>query len=142
MNTNTAAAATAAAASSLTGTGGEVLPQDLALLQDLEDFKVAEHDLDPRGYTVVGADNEVIGKIEDLVVSPGMIKAFFALVRTGDWLNDAYLMIPMKPIRLEPDNSRAYVPFTREQCRLAPTHAPGLADYDRHERYWSSSTAL
>lgn len=130
MNTGTSASYTAHA-------GEETLPQDLALLSDLEDFRVADHDPDPRGYAVVGADSEVIGKVEDLVVSPGMVKAFFALVGTGEWLRNAYLMVPMKPIRLETDNRRAYVPFTREQCRLAPTHAPGMADYDRHERYWS-----
>lgn len=113
-----------------------VVPSDLADLEELDDFDVARDEPDPRGYTLVGTGGEEIGRIQSLLVSPAVGRAYFAVVEAGSWFADNRFLVPMELIKLDPDNERAFVPCTRDQCQLAPLYVVGEQEYERHGRYW------
>ncbi|MFC6996251.1 PRC-barrel domain-containing protein [Rufibacter roseus] len=61
----------------------------LAALHDLTDFKVANNDLDIRGWEVIGADGQRIGVVDDLIVDRSVMK-----VRYLDIDVDKHLLLP------------------------------------------------
>lgn len=110
-------------------------PEDLQRLDRLEDeWKIKDDSPDPRGCTVVGADGDKLGEIEDLLVSPKHERAYFALVRSGDWLNNEHYLLPMSALDVKKD--RTVGPFTREQFRGAPAWRTNRPDPAASHRYW------
>ena len=95
-------------------------------LRTVDDWKVADGDMDPRGFTVVGADGAVAGVVSDL------------------WVDRSVKVLRYLEVELEGAGRRALLPLhhtdiRRERCSIrvdAATaaqfaDAPQLADPDR-----------
>ncbi len=117
--------------------GYQQMPSDLALLKDLDDYDVADYDVDPRGWKVVGRDGDEIGKIDDLIVSTASEKAYFAVVDTGGWFQNKRFAIPLERVRFDRNDNKAYAPYVKDQFREAPEYNMARPDYTGYYGYWS-----
>lgn len=113
------------------------MPDDLTLLKDLDEYDVADYDIDPRGWKVMGRDGEEIGKIDDLIVSTASEKAYFAVVDTGGWFQNKRFAIPLEQVRFDRDGSKAFAPYVKDQFRQAPEYNVARPDYSGYYGYWS-----
>lgn len=87
----------------------------LVPLSDLSDFKVAKEDPDARGWKVIGADGERIGKVKDLIVDPQALKARYLAVEVDHKLfnedYDRHLLVPIGAATLDREDNKVFVPF-------------------------------
>jgi uncharacterized protein (TIGR02271 family) len=113
------------------------IPNDLTRMSRLDQYDVAEDDIDPRGWDVMGSDGEKIGTIKDLIASPSDERVYFAVVDTGGMFQNKESCIPLEQVRLDSATHRAYAPYFREQFRNAPGWNEGSGDYRSHYQYWS-----
>ncbi|MGE0132946.1 MAG: DUF2382 domain-containing protein [Blastocatellales bacterium] len=116
------------------------IPNDLRRLKDLRDYEVAENEVDPRGWRLVGRDGHDIGKIDSLIASPSAGRAYFAVVDTGGWLQNKLFAVPLAVISFDRAQSKARAPYIKEQFRSAPEYHESDRDFHRHFDYWSGST--
>jgi hypothetical protein len=65
----------------------------LARLKDLDDYKVADGDVDPRGWKVISADRMECGKVDSLITDPVAMKV-------------RYLDVELDKKKLKLDDSR------------------------------------
>jgi uncharacterized protein (TIGR02271 family) len=85
----------------------------VAPLSDVDDFEVADHDPDVRGWDVISADGRKIGEVEDLIVDTGAMKVRYLDVevdkdyRAGD--DDRRILIPVGQARLHEDEDHVHV---------------------------------
>ena len=89
-------------------------PGQLVRLNDLEDFRVAKGDSDPRGWTVVGADGIAIGEVDELIVDTGSMEAkYLDCDVEEDKLElepiDRHVLIPVEYARLDRDKKNVVV---------------------------------
>ena len=112
------------------------IPSDLDKLENLDDWEIADGEIDPRGFALIGRDGDKIGTIENLLASPTTQQAHFAIVDTGGWFSHKLFLVPMDYLRF--GDSSASGPFTKEQFRKAPEWHEGDRDYDRYYSYWSA----
>jgi photosynthetic reaction center H subunit len=115
----------------------------LRRLSELDDYEVADHDPDPRGWELVGAAGEEIGRIEDLVVDPQAMKArYFEVELKGDVIGDAdHALIPVGYARLDATHNRVRVDtLDRGAVGTLPRYRESFDDEyeDRIERHFSS----
>ena len=87
---------------------------ELVRLNDLEDFRVAKGDADPRGWTVVGADGIKIGEVDELIVDTGSLEAKYLDCDVAeDKLElepiDRHVLIPVEFARLDHDKKNVVV---------------------------------
>lgn len=114
-------------------------PNDLAPLDQLDNWKIADGEVDPRGLTLIGRGNQPIGTIETLLASPTTRKAHFAIVNpTGS--GDKFA-VPLDDVRFDMKNSRAYAPIAMANFTDAPRYQVGNADYDKSGSYWTNAVA-
>lgn len=114
-------------------------PRDLAPLQDLTNWKVADGEVDPRGLTLIGRGNQELGTIETLLASPTTRKAHFAIVNpTG---NAQKFAVPLDDVRFDMKNSRAYAPIAMANFDQAPAYNASADDYDQYHTYWTKTMA-
>ena len=114
-------------------------PNDLAPLHDLDNWKVADGEVDPRGLTLIGRGNQELGTIETLLASPTTRKAHFAIVNphgSGD-----KFAVPLTDVRFDMNNKRAYAPIAMANFTDAPVYNAGAADYDTYDTYWTQAVA-
>lgn len=87
----------------------------LVPLSDLSDFKVAKEDPDARGWKVIGADGQRIGKVKDLIVDPQALKARYLAVEVDRKLfnedYDRHLLVPIGAATLDREDDKVFVPF-------------------------------
>lgn len=115
------------------------IPNDLVRLEELDDFQVVEGEPDPRGWHLIGSDGETLGTIDDLLVSPATLTAYFALVKCGGWFQNKRFVVPLATITFNEAEEKAYGPYLREHFRQAPEYSEGaLLDYAGYYRYWSA----
>lgn len=86
----------------------------LRRLGELSEYEVADHDPDPRGWSVVGAAGEKLGEVDDLVVDPQALKARYLEVEldrdvVSDRHTDRRALIPVGYARVEEDGHRVRV---------------------------------
>lgn len=114
----------------------------VAALSDLGDFQVADGYPDPRGWDVVAADGNKVGKVHDLIVDTGSMRTRYLDVkldhkavpaaagkRDDDW--DA--LIPVGSARLADDNDEVMLPsMTATQLAVLPAfeHGEITRDYE------------
>lgn len=115
------------------------VPNDLAKLEEMDDWEIADGDTDPRGYELLGKDGEKIGTLENLLCSPTTQEAHFAIVDTGGWFSNKKFLVPLELLHF--GGGRASGPFTRERFQNAPQWHNGDRDYDRYYRYWTTGAA-
>ena len=114
-------------------------PNDLAPLHDLNNWKIADGEVDPRGLTLIGRGNQELGTIETLLASPTTRKAHFAIVNpTGS--GDKFA-VPLDDVRFDMKNRRAYAPIAMANFTGAPTYNAGNADYQKSHDYWAKAVA-
>lgn len=121
------------------GTDDDVVPQDLILLGELGEFEIAEGEPDPRGWTIVGCDGRSIGTLEELLVSPSTRKAHLAVVTCGGRMDGKRLAMPLARVRFEPEDRRAFAPYTHESFCGAPEHQ--VMGSPRGLGYWAGLDA-
>lgn len=112
------------------------MPQDLNRLETMGDWEVAIAEADPRGYEVIGRDNQSIGTIRDLIASPSAGKAYLAIVETGNWLSNKRYAIPLSILGVNMIERKAYGPFTRAQFEKAPEYQDDSRNYTSFTDYW------
>ncbi len=82
-------------------------------LRDLEDYKVASDDPDVRGWNVISGDNQVIGKVDELIVDTKRMKVRYLVVDAKDELGfkrgEETLLIPIGAARLHEKNNDVVV---------------------------------
>ena len=114
-------------------------PNDLAPLHDLDNWKIADGEVDPRGLTLIGRGNQELGTIETLLASPTTRKAHFAIINpTGS--SDKFA-VPLDDVRFDMKNRRAYAPIAMGNFSDAPAYNAGSADYDAYNTYWTKAVA-
>ncbi len=81
-------------------------------LDDLDDFRVAGDDPDPRGWEVVAADGGRIGEVDDLLVDTGAMKVRYLDVGMDDGAGaepDRHVLVPIGYARIDRDHDRVIV---------------------------------
>jgi len=116
--------------------GSSSLPDDLILMES-GDQEIAAGQPDPRGYELWGQDNQKIGTIHSLLGSPATGRAYFALVDAGGMFHKRRYLIPIEMLSIDPNDERAFVPFTTAEFSGAPEYQEGSRGYQRYYDYWS-----
>lgn len=114
-------------------------PNDLAPLQDLKNWKIADGETDPRGLTLIGRGNQELGTIETLLASPTTRKAHFAIVKPAG--NSKTFSVPLDDVRFDMKNRRAYAPIAMANFADAPAYNAGNADHAKSHDYWTGAVA-
>lgn len=80
----------------------------LARLEDLDDFKVADGDPDVRGWDVKTADGQRAGKVDSLIVDTGAMQVRFLDVeldrKTLNLHDERHVLVPIGSARLDDDH--------------------------------------
>ena len=87
------------------------------------------------GADVYGTDNDSIGEIEDVIVSPDN-KPSYALISYGGFLGlgEDQAAVPVAALRISPDQY-VFVPMTADQLRAAPKLQRGTADWWTNDNF-------
>lgn len=86
----------------------------LQRLHDLEDFRVAKGDPDPRGWKVVAADGVAIGEVTELIVDTGSMEARYLDCDVEERKLelepiDRHVLIPVEHARIDRDHKSVIV---------------------------------
>ncbi|HEX6058897.1 MAG TPA: DUF2382 domain-containing protein [Gemmatimonadaceae bacterium] len=85
----------------------------LARLGELDDFKVADGDPDIRGWEVKTSDGRTVGKVEELIVDTGAMRARYMEVNADKdavgGAEDRYVLVPMGTARLDEEDDTVIV---------------------------------
>lgn len=100
--------------------------EPLARLEELDGYKVADHDEDIRGWDVFTPDGRKVGKVEELIVDTSVLKARYMEVKLdkdaigeGD---DRWALVPVGIARLSDDEE------------VVIDHVPGSVLLTKEER--------
>lgn len=117
---------------------GDVYQDQLVTLKELKKFKVAEGDVDVRGWRVTSSDGIRIGKIAELVVDRNAMKVRYLDVKLNsdifDREVDRHVLIPVGIARVSRDSERVLLQdVTASELLTLPPYAPGpiTRDYER-----------
>lgn len=113
-------------------------PRDMQALEDLDDWKVEDGEVDPRGLALIGAGNQKLGTIRTLLASPTTQKAHFAIVKP-DGAAGKEFAIPLDNVRFDSAHNRAFTPYLMAQFTDAPAYTAGVHDYDQYHTYWTGA---
>ena len=113
------------------------VPNDLRRLRGHEVYEIAEGDIDPRGWDLIGRDGEKIGKVDSLLVSPSARKAYLAVVDAGGWLQHRLFAIPLTSINFDRYQKSARAPYLKKHFQGAPEYRESDRDYQRYYEYWT-----
>lgn len=114
----------------------------VAALSDLGDFQVADGYPDPRGWDVVAADGNKVGKVHDLIVDTGSMRTRYLDVKldhdkvpaaAGKRDDDWDVLIPVGAARLADDNDEVILPsMSATQLAVLPVfeHGEITRDYE------------
>jgi sporulation protein YlmC with PRC-barrel domain len=98
-------------------------------LDDLDDFRVAGDDPDPRGWEVVAADGGRIGEVDDLLVDTGAMKVRYLDVGVDDGVSaepDRHVLVPIGYARIDRDHDRVIVDgLSSADLRAIPSYRHG-----------------
>jgi uncharacterized protein (TIGR02271 family) len=116
-------------------------PDDLATLENLDDWQIVEGEPDPRGYDLLGRNGEKIGSIKNLLASPSTRKIYFAIVETGSDLQHRRYAIPLEQLQFDSSGHKARGAFTGDQFARAPEYRDGGRDFTAYGNYWLAGAA-
>lgn len=102
-------------------------------LRDARGFRLPKDAPNPRGWNVFGADNERVGKVDELLVDPDLMKVRYLVV---DVARDLYLLreerhvvVPIEHVELRERGSDAWVDgLTAREIALLPGYSGGPLD--------------
>lgn len=83
-----------------------------ARVDSLEDIDVADHDPDPRGWSVVGRDGEELGRVDHLLGETRSMKVRHFVVELTDagTDEDRHVLVPAGHVELDQERKHARVP--------------------------------
>jgi stress response protein YsnF len=84
----------------------------VAPLSDLDDFDVADHEPDVRGWDVIAADGTKIGEVEDLIVDTSAMKVRYLDIEVEKDFrakDDRHILIPVGQARLHEEEDHVHV---------------------------------
>lgn len=96
-------------------------------LDELDDFRVAGDDPDPRGWEVLGADGRKIGEVDELLIDPGAMKVRYLDVELDGAAGagrDRHVLVPIGYARLDREHDRVLVDG------LSSAHLRDIPAYD------------
>ena len=109
---------------------------ELAHLDDLDDFKVADGEPDIRGWKVKSSDGLRIGKVEDLLVDTDRLLVRYLEVKLDKRLARAdaqrHVLVPIGTARLDVDRDEVLLARTRADVLAGPRYEHGRLDRE-HE---------
>ena len=100
-------------------------------LDELDDFKVASHEDDPRGWKVVGADDETLGKVDHLIGDTGAMKVRYLEMKVdrGLFKDDRHVLLPAAHVALNRDDKHVRVAaLTADRTKTLPAYDGGAID--------------
>ena len=101
------------------------MPADLKKLSDIGDLTVAAGDPDPRGWDVQAIDGSDVGRVRDLIVDTGAMKARYLEVEMDPALTDArdrHVLVPTESVSIgqrERNLRQISLPVTRDSVVAA-----------------------
>ncbi|HET6382590.1 MAG TPA: PRC-barrel domain-containing protein [Armatimonadota bacterium] len=113
------------------------IPDDLAPLNTLDNFEIADGEFDPRGWDLLDRDGAKIGKIRNLLVSPTTLESYFAVVEGVDRYTNRYFAVPMARLRLDRGNKNAISPYVLADFEQAPVFSEEQPLYSSYYSYWN-----
>ena len=105
----------------------------LARLDELDDVDVASHEPDPRGWDVIGAEGERVGKVDHVIGDTGAMKARYLAVEldrdfAGD---DRHVLVPVGHVDLDTSRNRVRsAALHTERARDLPAYRGETIDRD------------
>jgi uncharacterized protein (TIGR02271 family) len=117
----------------------------VAALSDLGDYEVAEGYPDPRGWVVTAADGSKVGKVHDLIVDTGSMRARYLDVRLADDLrrsaDERDVLIPIGTATVDDADDRVRVEsLTVDRFALLPAYRHGALTRDAERELRSHFT--
>ena len=108
-------------------------------LRELDDYEVADGDPDVRGWEVLGAGRQRIGKVDELLVDTAAMKVRYLEVDLAEDVLDGRekkrILIPIGHARLDPDDDRIFVDSLNPSSIAAmPAYTPGSVTQDLETR--------
>ncbi len=111
-------------------------------LDELDDFKVADGDVDPRGWTVYSQDGQKLGEVKDLLVDTTAMKVRYLDVEldrdvAGGSRDNRHVLFPVGTARLDDKDDRVFVDAGATSVAGLPAYARGGAvtrDYENSLR--------
>lgn len=119
----------------------------LVPLHDLTDFKVANHNLDVRGWEVIGADGKRIGKVDDLIVDSELMKVRYLDVDVDKNLllpdtDLRHLLLPIGAAHLDDDSDQVFATGINEASLARfPLYRGGVVDAEYEYRVMHAITS-
>jgi len=97
-------------------------------LDELGDFKVAESDIDPRGWDVMSSDRQKIGSVKDLMVDVEAMKVRYLVCdidreQTGS--HERRVLMPVGDARLDDNDDLVLMDHTAAFIRQLPAYELG-----------------
>lgn len=113
------------------------IPDDLVPMEELEEFEIADGEPDPRGWHLIASDDSRVGTLDELLVSPTTMTAYFAIVEGGNWIENRRLLVPLSEIQFLEHEELAYTRRHRGDFLSAPEYRSGEPiDFTRARDYW------
>ncbi len=102
-------------------------------LREARGFRLPKDAPNPRGWSVFGADNERVGKVDEMLVDPDLMSVRYLVV---DVASDLYLLredrrvvVPMEAVELRERGGDAWVQgLTAREIALLPAYGGGALD--------------
>jgi sporulation protein YlmC with PRC-barrel domain len=117
----------------------------------LRDYRFSDDVDDIRGAALYGADDEKLGKIDDVIFDHATGTIQYAVVDTGGWLSSKKFLVPADRIRpYEKNDDDFSINATKKQIEALPAYEEnaavtdaGWSDYDKHQREaWGSGPVM
>lgn len=108
----------------------------LARLDELDDYEVADHDHDPRGWEVVDREGATLGRVDHLLGDTGVMKVQYFVVDLADapGTGDHHVLVPAGHARLEPSERQVVLEgIGSDAFGTLPPYEGGQVDRE-HER--------
>jgi len=117
----------------------------------LRDFRFSDDVDDIRGSALYGADDDKLGKIDDVIFDHASGTIQYAVVDTGGWLSSKKFLVPADRIRPYGKNNDDFsIDATKEQIEALPPYDENATstdtqwtDYDtRYRKAWASGPVM
>ena len=107
-------------------------------LDELDDLKVADDDIDPRGWAVYSQDGQQLGEVKDLLVDVAAMKVRYLDVELGRDVagpdrDDRHVLFPVGTARLDDSDDRVFVNAAAASVAALPAYrrgGPVTRDYE------------
>ncbi len=117
----------------------------------LGNYNLVETAEDIRGTTLYGAQNEKLGKIDDVIFDHSTGDIQYAVVDTGGWLKSKKFLVPASRLRSSTEHERDFTSdLTKQQIETFPAYddrdlesQDKWADYEsRYRSKWESDPVM